>query len=326
MTTKLRGNLMLFLTALIWGVSFVAQKAGMEYIGPFTFNGIRFLVGSLVLIPVILILGGMQKNKGASQNNDGSLFTADGSAAEGKEPESAAVKYEKKNLILGGLYCGIVLFIASSLQQIGILYTTAGKAGFITALYIVLVPILGLIIGRKVRPILWVCVAIAAVGLYLLCVKEGFSIGKGDLLVIACALGYAIHILVIDHFSPKTDGVKMSCIQFFIAGVLSLPFMVIFETIDWSNIIACWMPILYSGVMSCGVAYTLQIIGQKYTEPTVASLILSLESVFAVIAGIILLSEQVSPRELLGCAVMFAAILLAQLPSKEERIPNTEKL
>lgn len=326
MTTKLRGNLMLFLTALIWGVSFVAQKAGMEYIGPFTFNGIRFLVGSLVLIPVILILGGMQKNKGASQNNDGSLLTADGSAAEGKEPESAAVKYEKKNLILGGLYCGIVLFIASSLQQIGILYTTAGKAGFITALYIVLVPILGLIIGRKVRPILWVCVAIAAVGLYLLCVKEGFSIGKGDLLVIACALGYAIHILVIDHFSPKTDGVKMSCIQFFIAGVLSLPFMVIFETIDWSNIIACWMPILYSGVMSCGVAYTLQIIGQKYTEPTVASLILSLESVFAVIAGIILLSEQVSPRELLGCAVMFAAILLAQLPSKEERIPNTEKL
>jgi drug/metabolite transporter (DMT)-like permease len=318
MTTKLRGNLMLFLTALIWGVSFVSQKAGMEYIGPYTFNGVRFLVGSAVLIPVILALDGIQKKKDAAVQQV--------TVSNDEVTQPAAIRYERKDLLLGGISCGIVLFIASSLQQIGILYTTAGKAGFITALYIVLVPILGLLFGSKVRPILWFCVAMAAAGLYLLCVKEDFTIGRGDLLVIACALGFAIHILVIDHFSPKVDGVKMSCIQFFIAGVLSLPFMVIFETIDWSNIFACWLPILYSGVMSCGVAYTLQIVGQKYTEPTVASLILSLESVFAVIAGIILLGEQVPPRELLGCAVMFAAILLAQLPSKEERITNIEKV
>ena len=308
MSTKLRGNLMLFLTALIWGVSFVAQKAGMEYIGPFTFNGIRFLVGSIVLIPLILIMGRIQTKKDS------------GAPADGSAQSKIVNTNERKTLLLGGLSCGVVLFVSSSLQQIGILYTTAGKAGFITALYIVLVPLLGLFIGRRVRPILWVCVALAAAGLYLLCVKEGFSIGRGDLLVILCAFGYAIHILVIDYFSPKADGVKLSCLQFFVAGVISIPFMAIFESIDWTNVFACWLPILYSGVMSCGIAYTLQIIAQKYTEPTVASLILSLESVFAVIAGIILLSEQVSPRELLGCAIMFAAILLAQLPSKEERI------
>jgi drug/metabolite transporter (DMT)-like permease len=308
MSTKLRGNLMLFLTALIWGVSFVAQKAGMEYIGPFTFNGIRFLVGSIVLIPLILIMGRIQTKKDS------------GEPAYGSAQSKIVNTNERKTLLLGGLSCGVVLFVSSSLQQIGILYTTAGKAGFITALYIVLVPLLGLFIGRRVRPILWVCVALAAAGLYLLCVKEGFSIGRGDLLVILCAFGYAIHILVIDYFSPKADGVKLSCLQFFVAGVISIPFMAIFESINWTNVFACWLPILYSGVMSCGIAYTLQIIAQKYTEPTVASLILSLESVFAVIAGIILLSEQVSPRELLGCAIMFAAILLAQLPSKEERI------
>ena len=167
-------------------------------------------------------------------------------------------------------------------------YTTAGKGGFITALYIVLVPILGLFLGRKVRSILWFCVALGTVGLYLLCIKEGFSIGRGDLLVLFSAFGYAIHILVIDYFSPKADGVKMSAIQFFICGIISVPFMAVLETIDWSNVMDCWLPILYSGVMSCGVAYTLQIIAQKNTEPTVASLILSLESVFALLAGMLL--------------------------------------
>lgn len=152
----------------------------------------------------------------------------------------------------------------------------------------------------------------------MLCIKEGFSIGKGDLLVVLCAFGFSIHILLIDHFSPKVDGVKLSCIQFLICGILSMPFMVAFESINWTNIINCWLPILYAGIMSCGVAYTLQVIAQKYTEPTVTSLILCLESVFAVIGGIIILNEQISMRETLGCIIMFAAILLAQIPAKKK--------
>lgn len=311
MSKKLRANMILFLAALIWGVSFVAQKAGMDYIGPFTFNGIRFLIGSLVLIPVILIMDGIQKKKASNPNAD-------------ETTGEAKIKGSNKTLIIGGLSCGIILFIAGTLQQFGMLYTTAGKAGFITALYIVLVPILGLFIGRKVRLILWLCVGLATIGLYLLCVKEGLTISKGDLLVIACAFGFAMHILVIDHFSPKADGIKLSCLQFLVAGLLSIPFIAIFETVNWSSVVDCWQPILYSGVMSCSIAYTLQIIAQKDTEPTMASLILSLESVFAVIAGILLLNEQISSREILGCAVMFSAILLAQLPTKKERLVKIE--
>ncbi len=307
MNKKLRENLMLFFAALIWGSSFVAQKAGMEYIGPFTFNGIRFLIGSLVLIPVILAMDAWKKKNG----NENS----------GMEPEK---KSDRKTLIVGGISCGVVLFVAGSLQQIGIQYTTAGKAGFITALYIVLVPILGLLIGRKVRLVLWVSVALAAVGLYLLCITGSFTIGWGDLLVIAGAFGFAVHILVIDHFSPKADGVKLSCIQFLTAGLLSVPFMLGWEAIHWPSIINCARPILYSGVMSCGVAYTLQVVAQRNTEPTVASLILSLESVFAVISGILLLGERISLREFLGCAIMMAAILLAQLPSKQVPPENPE--
>jgi len=297
---------MLFMTALIWGAAFVAQRAGMEYIGPFTFNGIRTLVGALVLVPVIFLLDGQRKKKEADE--DTIPLT---------EEER---KLQRKNLILGGVSCGTILFIASSLQQIGIVYTTAGKTGFITALYIVLVPILGLFLGRKVRKLLWLCVALATVGLYLLTIKEGFSIGKGDFLVLLCAFGFAAHILTIDHFSPKADGVKMSALQFLVCGLISIPFMILFETVDWKNILDCWLPILYAGIMSCGVAYTFQIIAQKNVEPTITSLILSLESVFAVIAGMLLLSEQISAREAIGCIVMFAAIILAQLPSKEERL------
>lgn len=311
MSTKLRGNIMLFTAALIWGVSFVAQKAGMEYIGPFTFNGIRFLIGSLVLLPVILIMDGIQKKKAANPN-------ADETMAEAKS------KGSNRTLIIGGLSCGIVLFVAGTLQQIGMLYTTAGKTGFITALYIVLVPILGLFGGRKVRPILWICVAIATIGLYLLSVKEDFSISRGDLLVIASALGFAVHILAIDHFAPKADNIKLSSLQFLVAGLLCIPFIAIFESINWANVIACWQPILYSAVLSCGVAYTLQVVVQKDTEPTVASLLLSLEAVFAVIAGILLLNEQISSREIWGCVIMFTAILLAQLPAKKERLAETE--
>lgn len=306
MSSKLRNDLLLFLAALIWGVSFVAQRAGMEYIGPFTFNGIRCILGALVLVPVILLLDAKRKKKNLLE----------GIAAITEEERRA----ERKTLLAGGLSCGAVLFVASSLQQIGMVYTTAGKGGFITALYIVLVPILGLFIGRKVRPILWFCVVLGTFGLYMLCIKEDFSIGYGDLLVLLCAFGFAVHILVIDYFSPKADGVKMSCIQFFVCGVISIPFMAVLETIDWANVLACWLPILYSAVMSCGVAYTLQIVAQKNTEPTVASLILSLESVFALIAGMILLSEKITMKEGIGCLIMFAAIILAQLPSKENKL------
>lgn len=299
MNSRLRAELMLLLTALIWGASFVAQRTGMEYIGPFTFNGIRSLIGSLALLPVILVLD--SRRKSTDQNSP------------------ASAKAERRNLLIGGALCGIALFISSSLQQHGIVYTTAGKAGFITALYIVLVPILGLMLGRKIRPLLWVCVALATVGLYLLSVQEGLSINKGDLLVLASAFGFTVHILIIDHFSPKTDGVKMSCLQFLVCGILSIPFMLIFETIEWANIINCWLPILYAGVLSCSVAYTLQIIAQKRTEPTIASLILSLESAFALLAGIVLLQERVSLREAIGCLIMFSAIILAQLPRASAR-------
>jgi drug/metabolite transporter (DMT)-like permease len=320
MSNKIRNDLMLLMAALIWGASFVAQKAGMEYIGPFTFNAIRFLMGSLVLVPVVLLLGGMQKKNGAdmiesAESEQGAELNADHKA----ELETKK-KSDRKTLILGGISCGVVLCVAGTFQQFGVIHTTAGKAGFITALYIVLVPILGLFVGRKVRPVLWFCVVLATAGLYLLCVKEDLSIGRGDLLVIACAFGFATHILVIDYFSPKTDGVKLSCLQFLTAGLLSSPLAAIFEKIDWANVLACWQPILYSGILSCGVAYTLQVLGQKNTEPTVASLILSLESVFAVIAGIILLHEQISLREFLGCAIMFAAILLAQFPEKKRNV------
>lgn len=306
MNKKIKNDLMLFMAALIWGAAFVAQRAGMEYIGPFTFNGVRSFVGALVLIPVILVMDAQRKKK----NTDVNIVPL-------TEEE---IRTKRKTLLFGGLSCGVVLFIASSFQQLGMVYTTAGKAGFITALYIVLVPILGIFVGNKVRPILWLCVTMATVGLYLLCIKEGFSISKGDLLVLVSAFGFTIHLLVIDHFSPKTDGVKMSCLQFFICGVLSTPCMILFENIDWANIFNCWLPILYAGVMSCGVAYTLQIVAQKNTEPTVASLILSLESVFALLFGMILLQEHISLKEAIGCIIMFAAILLAQLPSKKENL------
>lgn len=300
MSKKMKSNILLLTAALIWGSAFVAQKSGMEYIGPFTFNGIRTFIGGLVLIPVILVLS---KSKDRSEESEES------------------VKEKNKNSIIGGIICGIVLFVASSLQQFGVVETDAGKAGFITTLYVVMVPIFALIIGKKVRKIIWLCVVMGAVGMYLLCIKagSGFSIGKGDLMVFLCAIVFAIHILVIDHFSPKADGVKMSCTQFLVAGVIGIGCMLIFETPDISNILNCWLPILYAGVLSCGVAYTLQIIAQRDADPTVATLILSLESVFAVISGAIILGETMAPRELLGCVIIFAAVVIAQLPSKEEK-------
>jgi len=307
MKKKVSGELMLMLTALIFGVSFVAQRAGMAHIGPFTFNGIRSLLGALVLVPVIFLMDRQRKAGGMTA-------AADSATSAATEEAQAEAGSSRKNLLLGGFWCGIVVFISSSLQQAGMIYTTAGKAGFITALYIVIVPILGLFLKKKVRPILWISVILATTGLYLLSVKEGFSIGWGDLLILLSAVGLSVHIILIDYFSPRTDPVKLSSLQFLVCGIISLPFMFGFEKVSWSGILDSRIPILYAGVMSCGVAYTLQVIAQKRTEPTMTSLILSMESVIAVIAGILILGESISVRETIGSMVLFSGILLAQLP------------
>lgn len=289
---------MLMLTAFIWGTAFVAQSVGMDYLEPFTFNGIRSIIGGIALLPCILLL---QRINGRQESISGDKSV------------------DRKNLIAGGVACGLLLFAASSLQQIGIQYTTAGKAGFVTAFYIVIVPVLGIFLKKKIGWKVWVAVVLALAGLYFLCITDGFTIGKGDMYVFLCALIFSVHILVIDHFSPKADGVKMSCIQFFVCGIVSLPFMFAFETPTIQGILGGYAPLLYAGVMSCGVGYTLQIIGQKNVNPAIASLILSLESCFSVLAGWLILGEKLSVRELAGCVLMFAAIILAQLPEKQSQ-------
>lgn len=292
---SLKNSLILLLTAIIWGIAFVAQSVGMDYVGAFTFNSVRSLIGSVVLIPVVLVLNSRKAPVSLSP---------------------AQKKQNRKTLISGGIACGICLALASNFQQFGIKYTTVGKAGFITACYIVIVPILGLFLKKKCSPYIWAAVAMALVGLYLLCIKDGFTIGKGDILVMICALLFSFHILVIDYYSPKVDGVAMSCIQFLVCGILSGIPALLLENPQMSAILCAWQPILYAGVMSCGVAYTLQIVGQKNMNPTVASLILSLESCISVLAGWAILHQSLSRREILGCLIMFAAIILAQLPEK----------
>lgn len=296
-TIPLKNSLILLLTATIWGVAFVAQSVGMDYVGGFTFNAVRSIIGSIVLLPVILFLD-RQKTPAVRTEEE--------------------KKSGQKTLLMGGIACGICLCLASNFQQFGIKYTTVGKAGFITACYIVIVPILGLFLKKKCSPYIWGAVVMALIGLYLLCITDGFSIGKGDILVMICAVLFSLHILVIDYFSPKVDGVKMSCIQFLVCGILSGIPALIFENPQISSILAAWQPILYAGVMSCGVAYTLQIVGQKNMNPTVASLILSLESCISVLAGWIILGQSMSRKEILGCVIMFAAIILAQLPEKTD--------
>lgn len=300
----LRQSMLLLLTAAIWGVAFVAQSVGMDYVGPFTFNTVRSLLGGIVLIPCIVLL---------KRINVGSKDTA-GAA----EHASGYPAGQRKVLLTGGVACGVLLCIASNLQQFGIMYTSVGKSGFITAMYIVLVPVLGIFLKKKAGIKIWCSVAIAVGGLYLLCMTDsGFSIQKGDLLLLLGAVIFSFHILTIDYFSPKVDGVKMSCIQFFTCGILSMVCMFLFEQPQIGAILQAWMPIVYAGVLSCGVAYTLQIVGQKGMNPTVASLILSMESVISVIAGWLILHQKLSGRELLGCVLMFAAIILVQLPERE---------
>lgn len=299
MSKKMRGNLMLTLTAFIWGVAFVAQISGMEHLGPFTFNFSRnvvagiFLFGLIKAWPIIM-----------------------------KKPMEEETESGKRSTLIGGIACGVALTIAMAFQQIGLsgpYATTAGKAGFITALYIVLVPLTGIFIGKRVSIRIWLCVFVAAIGLYLLSIKQGFTIQIGDLLVLICAFFYTLHILVIDYFSPKSNGVKLSMIQFFVAAILSGIVMLFTEQISWSAIVSGAIPILYAGIFSSGVGYTFQIIAQKDTNPTMASLIMSLESVFAVLAGAVILGERLSLREGMGCIIMFVAIILAQLPEKKQK-------
>lgn len=288
--------MLLLLTAAIWGVAFVAQSVGMDYVGPCTFNCARFLIGGLFLLPCMAVLKKINPPEQGRKKLTGK---------------------ERKTLITGGVCCGLALCTASTLQQMGIMYTTVGKAGFITACYIVIVPVLGLFFGKKCGIFVWIGVALALAGLYFLCITETLSIGRGDVLVFLCAIVFAVHILVIDYFSPRADGVKLSCIQFFISGAICGVLMLVFEKPQISQLLMAWQPILYAGVMSCGVAYTLQVIGQKGMNPTVASLILSLESVISVLAGVALLGQKLSAREITGCVLMFAAILLAQLPQRK---------
>ena len=289
---------MLILTAFIWGTAFVAQSVGMDFLEPFTFNGVRSLIGGIVLLPCIFLIRRINARSGEAEKAEGT----------------------RKDLVLGGILCGLLLFAASSLQQIGIVYTTAGKAGFITAFYIVIVPVLGIFLHKRIGWKVWAAVVMALAGLYFLCMTEELTVGKGDLYIFLCALIFSAHILVIDHFSPRVDGVKMSCIQFFTCGIVSLIPMFAWETPGVDNLLAGWMPLLYAGVLSCGVAYTLQVVGQKNVNPAVASLILSLESCFSVLAGWLILGEKLTMREFAGCVLMFAAIILAQLPESKKEL------
>ena len=299
--TELGSAALLFLAAFIWGVAFVTQSVGMDYVGPFTFNGCRFLIGGLVLTPFALIRD-RQHEKSASFQ---------------KLSREEQKKYKRTTLI-GGLCCGVAICIASSFQQAGMQYTSVGKAGFITALYIVLVPVFGIFLKRKVTPIIWMGVFLAAIGFYFLCITESFSINYGDLLVFICAICFTFHILIIDYFAPKADGVALSCIQFWFSGIVCMGIAILNESPNVTAIIQAAVPILYAGVLSCGVAYTLQIIGQKHMKPAVASLILSLESVISVLAGWVILKEVLTGRQFLGCALVFAAVIMAQLPVKSE--------
>lgn len=300
--TQIRNSLLLLLTATIWGTAFVAQSVGMEYVEAFTFTFARSIVGGIVLIPCIWFLRWL---KGREKKTSCDVTCA-------KRPHITKIEW------IGGICCGLALCAASNFQQIGIAYTTVGKAGFITALYVVIVPIMGLFFKKRVSFVVWICVVLSVIGLYLLCMTEGsLTLAYGDLLVLICAVLFSVHIMVIDHFSPQGDGVVMSCIQFFVCGIVSGIIMLFVETPSLENIMAAAMPILYAGVLSSGVAYTLQIVGQKDMNPTVASLVLCLESVVSALAGWLILHEALTARELLGCVLMFAAIVLAQVPMPE---------
>lgn len=283
--SKFKGPLLLLLASVIWGFAFAAQSAGMDYVGPFTFTALRSILGCLALLPVALVFDPKRKDK---------------------------------EWIKGGLACGACLSIAMTLQQIGLVTTSAGKSGFLTALYILFVPLLGTFLKRKVPKNAKIGVVIALAGFYFLCLNESFSIESGDFVLILSAIVFAVHILVIDYFSPKTSGIRISMVQFLVAGCVNVVFMLLFEQPSCDAVCSAWIPIAYAGILSSAVGYTLQILGQKTTKPTQASLIMSLESVFSVLAGWLVLNESLSIRELMGCGLIFIAIIIAQIDGKED--------
>ena len=292
---QMRNSGLLLLAAFIWGIAFTAQSVAGDYVGPFTFNFVRSILGGLFLLLVILV------------------FDRKKVLPEKTKKRQKEQKQQRKILVTGGICCGILLWAAANLQQFGIMSTTAGKAGFITACYIVIVPVLGIFLKKKCTVLTWIAVALAMVGLYLLCITDSLTIEKGDVLLLCCSFLFSLHILVIDHFSPLVNGVKMSCIQFFVCGILSGIAMIFTEHPQIADILLAWVPILYAGILSCGVAYTLQIVGQKDMNPAVASLIFSLESGISVLAGWLILGQRLSGREAIGCFVMLGATVLAQI-------------
>ena len=321
MSKQTKSSLLLLLTAFIWGTAFVAQKSG-AHLGALTYNGIRSLIGGLVLIPVIRFLDHRKevteppRAAAASQTTEHSR-NVDALSDPKPLPDP---KSEKKILIIGSVALGIVMFAGSTLQQYGIGFTTVGKSGFITSLYAVEVPILSIVIGKKVRPVIWLCVLMGVTGLYLLCMNGAhFTLQKGDFFVSLCTIFFALQIMIIDYCSPKTDPVRLACYQFIITGLICIVLMFFFEHPDIHEILRSWAPILYGGFLSVAVGYTLQMVGQKNTPPTQASLILCLESVFSALAGAVLLSESMSPRQMAGCVIIFAAVVISQLPEREKK-------
>ena len=290
-TNSIGNGFLLLSAAFIWGIAFVAQSVGMDYLGPLSFGASRFLLGAVVLLPVIAFRRRQNQKKGIA-------------------PAGAKITW------IGGICCGLALCAASTLQQIGIQYTSVGKAGFITTLYIIIVPILGIFLKKKVPGKVWPCAVLAAIGMYLLCMSESLQIGKGDVLVFICAFLFAIQILLADHFVKLADPVEISCIQFLTSGVILTILMFVFETPHWFDFVAAWLPIAYAGILSSGVAYTLQLIGQKGMDPTIASLLLSMESTFSVLAGWVILKQKLTVKELIGCVLMFTAVILVQLPGR----------
>lgn len=287
----LRGSLLLLLGSVIWGAAFAAQRVGMDHVQPFTFTGIRMLLAGLVMIP----LAALSARKSGEKRTEG----------------------QRREQRRGGLACGLFLFAASSLQQVGLVYTSAGKAGFITALYVVLVPVAGWLLFRK-QPgkIIWAAVILAVAALYLLCMPaEGFTLERGDLMLLGCAVCFTGQILCVDHYAPRVEGYALARDEFLVTGVLSLAVALATEEIRMEGILEAAFPILYAGICSGAIGYTLQIVGQREVNPTVASLLMCLESVFAVLTGAVLLGERMTGRETVGCVVMFTAVILSQLSS-----------
>ena len=281
LSKQIRNSFLLLIAALIWGVAFVAQSTGMEHIGPFTFTFLRNVIGTVVLLPIAFF----SKEKSESS----------------------------KILIISAVLSGIALGIASCLQQYGMLYTSVGKAGFLTALYIIIVPIIGFFFKKKCSWLTWVAVLLAIIGVYFLCMTEEFAINKGDIYELLCAFAFSIQIMIISKYTERINAYRFACIQFFTAGLVAFFPMLLTETIGWSGVSAAMIPLLYTGVMSSGVAYTLQIIGERDLNPTVAALIMSLESCISVLAGWILINQTLSTREIVGCVIMFISIILAQI-------------